>query len=229
MKRILFLLLFSFCLGKIVAQDTITKRNSEIIIAKILEINPTEIKYKRVDNIDGPLYIINKSEVKMIVYVNGMKELFEEKPIAKTAISISNNDDYVQKKAESNKIDMWSSGKYRQGNHMLNERDAHYLLLQTKDKKIMSLVGQAKDAKGMQYIGFAGIPLGIGAYGLLIASAINGGSSSGPLGIGLNPAYATGSVVCALAAIACPIASGQFKRKRTNCNRAAVKLYNEKF
>lgn len=39
------------------AQDVITKRNGDEILAKILEVNPTEIKYKRYDNPDGPLYV----------------------------------------------------------------------------------------------------------------------------------------------------------------------------
>lgn len=220
MKKIVFNLILLFTVNVAFAQDTITKRNAEKIVAKILEIGTTEIKFKKFDNQEGPLYIVNKSEIKMIVYANGMKELFEDKEAIKVQPA---TDDYVVKKPESNKIDMWSAGKYRQGNRMLNEREAQYILLESKDKKIMGLVGQAKDAKKMQYIGFAAIPLGIGAGALLIGSAINGGYN------GFDPSYLAGSAVCALAAIACPIVAITLKSKRTNCNRAAVKLYNEKF
>ncbi|MCX6295415.1 MAG: hypothetical protein NTX97_05000 [Bacteroidetes bacterium] len=227
-KSVLSILLCFFTLVNF-AQDTITKNNSEKIIAKIIEINSTELKFKKFDFLDGPTYIEKKSDINFIVYSNGMKEVFKQEPAPKIEVKVSDNSDYyVGKSSESNKIEMWGSGRYRQKNVRIGERDVHTILMETKDKKIMTLVSSAKDAKAMQYIGFAAIPLGISAYGLLIASMIYGNTSaSGSLG--LNPGYVTGSAVCLVAAIACPIVSGTFKRKRTNYNRAAVKLYNEKY
>ncbi len=229
MKKLTLILLLS-CLSLVnFAQDTITKNNSEKIIAKIIEISSTEVKFKKFDFLDGPTYIEKKSDINFIVYSNGMKEVFKQEPTQKIEIKVADNTDYYGgKPAESNKIEMWGSGRYQQKNVRLGERDVQNILMETKDKKIIALVSSAKDAKAMQYIGFAAIPLGIGAYGLLIASMIYGNTgASGSLG--LNPAYATGSAVCLFAAVACPIVSGSFKRKRTNYNRAAVKLYNEKY
>lgn len=55
--------------------DVIVLKNGTEINAKVLEINPTEIKYKKCDNIDGPTIIINKSDATKIRYANGITEL----------------------------------------------------------------------------------------------------------------------------------------------------------
>jgi hypothetical protein len=58
------------------AQDKIHKTDSTIIETKVLEIGNTEIKYKKFSNQNGPTYTISKTEVQMIVYENGEKEIF---------------------------------------------------------------------------------------------------------------------------------------------------------
>lgn len=222
MKKIILLISLTFIFGNIFSQDTIHKRNSEKVIAKILEITPAEIKYKKFDFQDGPLYTEKKSAIKMIVFANGMKEVFEEEKAVKTEIKVAETpDDYVVKETPvSTKIDQWGQNRFRYKSRIHNEREIQDVLLKTKDKKIMSLVGSAKDAKKMQYVGFAGIPLGIGAGVLAIASVSS---------YSFEPSYLAGAAVCAVAAIACPVVAITMKSKRNNCNRAAVKLYNEKF
>jgi hypothetical protein len=63
------------------AQDLLTKKNGEDISAKILEVDITEIKYKKFDDLNGPIFTILKSEVLLIRYENGTKDIFvdEEK------------------------------------------------------------------------------------------------------------------------------------------------------
>lgn len=60
------------------AQDIILLRNGSELQAKVAELTPTEIKYRRFDNPDGPLITIMRSEVFMITYENGSKELMSE-------------------------------------------------------------------------------------------------------------------------------------------------------
>lgn len=70
----LFLLIFSaFCSY---SQDQLFKRDNTKLEVKILEINPTEIKYKLFTYQDGPTIIIAKSEVALIIYQNGTHETF---------------------------------------------------------------------------------------------------------------------------------------------------------
>lgn len=72
-----FLLFFSCVELELNAQDTLFLRNSSKVVVKLSEITPTQLKYKRFDNLDGPNYAINKSEVEYVVFANGLKEQFE--------------------------------------------------------------------------------------------------------------------------------------------------------
>lgn len=76
-KIFLMLLLLATCYAGY-AQDTITKRNGEEIQAKVLEITINAIKYKRFDNLEGPVIHIAKNEVFLITYENGTKETFTD-------------------------------------------------------------------------------------------------------------------------------------------------------
>ena len=230
MKKNILILALVFSFGNVFSQDTIVRRGAEIIVAKILEISPTEIKYKKFDFQDGPIYIEVKAGVKMVIFANGMKEIFEEQKVIVETITRPQTDEHLVKEAPvSTKIDMWGQNKYKFKNDILNEKEVQDLLIQTKDKKIISLVTSAKSAKSGQFIGFAGIPLGVGAGVLLVSSIINGNygifrSNSGP-----DTDYLAGGAVCMVAAIACPVISMTMKNKRTKCNREAIKLYNQKY
>jgi len=67
--------------------DNITLRNGGEISAKVLEISTTEVKYKNCDNLNGPTYTIKKSEVFMIKYPNGTKDII---PPSNSASSTKN-------------------------------------------------------------------------------------------------------------------------------------------
>jgi len=55
--------------------DLITLLNGEEILAKIVEIGTKDIRYKKCDNLNGPDYILPKTEVFMVKYPNGTKEV----------------------------------------------------------------------------------------------------------------------------------------------------------
>ncbi|UOQ72894.1 hypothetical protein [Hymenobacter cellulosilyticus] len=76
MQRIVLTLFFVLLALVTQAQDVLTKQNGEEVQVKVLEITPTEVHYKRFDYLDGPLIIVRKSDVFMIRYANGTKELF---------------------------------------------------------------------------------------------------------------------------------------------------------
>lgn len=60
------------------AQDVLLKRNGEEVQVKVQEIDSELIKYKRYDNLEGPLISIAKRDVFMIKYENGTKEVFKD-------------------------------------------------------------------------------------------------------------------------------------------------------
>jgi len=83
MKKFIFLLfsIFSFFVFfRVQAQDIIIKKNAEEIPAKVLEVEIEVIKYKRQDNLEGPVISISKADVFMIKYANGTKEVFNAAP-----------------------------------------------------------------------------------------------------------------------------------------------------
>ena len=53
------------------ATDVIVLKNSTRIDAKILEVSETEIKYKKADNPDGPIFTQRVSGISVILYDNG--------------------------------------------------------------------------------------------------------------------------------------------------------------
>lgn len=73
----IFLLLVCFA-SALSAQDRIILKNGNIIDAKVQEIQVSEVKYKRFDNLNGPVYTMQKSEIFMITYENGSKEVINE-------------------------------------------------------------------------------------------------------------------------------------------------------
>ena len=64
--------------GTVHAQDVIIKKNGDEIQAKVEEIGTAEVKYKRFGSESGPVYVISKSEVIMIKYADGTKDIFEQ-------------------------------------------------------------------------------------------------------------------------------------------------------
>jgi hypothetical protein len=71
------LLICCLFMNKAFSQDIIMKQDLENIESKVIEITPSEVKYKKFKNLEGPLITILKSEVKMIKYENGDLEEFK--------------------------------------------------------------------------------------------------------------------------------------------------------
>jgi len=74
MKYILLFILFICSSNIIKAQDTLSMRSGENILVKVIEVGTTEVKYKKLDNLNGPVFSILKSDLLMIKYENGTSE-----------------------------------------------------------------------------------------------------------------------------------------------------------
>ena len=86
MRKIL-LILSVLCSLSAMAQDVIVKRNGEELQCKILEVSKNEVKYKRWTNQDGPSFAEKKSDIFMIKYENGEKEVVAyESPVLETPV-----------------------------------------------------------------------------------------------------------------------------------------------
>lgn len=76
------ILLFIFVISQItVAQDILYLINGSKISVKVKEINTTDLKYKDFSNIEGPTYVISKSDLVLIQYSNGSTEVLNKNPM----------------------------------------------------------------------------------------------------------------------------------------------------
>lgn len=69
------------------AQDIIVLCNADEIEAKVTTVAEDEVSYKRWSNLEGPTYILDKSQIFYIKYENGEKELINEIPIKESTSS----------------------------------------------------------------------------------------------------------------------------------------------
>ncbi len=81
MRKFIFIVFIVICSSNsLSAQDIIILQNGEEISAKVLEVNPTEIKYKRFGS-ERPIYSIEKFRIFMIKYEDGYTDLFNQENI----------------------------------------------------------------------------------------------------------------------------------------------------
>lgn len=91
MKKILIMMI-AFCIVEsLSAQDVIVKRDGSTILSKVLEVNSTDIKYKKFSNQNGPTYTISVSEILSVNYENGEKDTFNN-PNSTVAIASPTSD-----------------------------------------------------------------------------------------------------------------------------------------
>jgi hypothetical protein len=78
MKKRVFLVLACVCgTASVLAQDLIVKRDSSRIEARVTEVSPSEVRYKRFSNPDGPTYVLPTADIHAIRYANGEEEVYE--------------------------------------------------------------------------------------------------------------------------------------------------------
>ena len=79
MKNQIILFLIILISFNLAAQDIIFTRTGEEIKSKVIEITPDFVKYKKFNNPEGPQYSIKKTDVLLIKYPNGTKDIFTNK------------------------------------------------------------------------------------------------------------------------------------------------------
>lgn len=219
--------LISFCLLfagiTAQAQDTIYKRNREVIQAKIAEISSTEVKYKRYTMQDGPLFVISRDEVQKIKFANGVVDSFAVAPVvAQPPVTTQPSVVYQTTPTLTGLIQNPRPGTYYFNQVKINEKKLLFIATDKnrawKDKELTQAIMATRDYKNNQYIsGFGGPIVGIGC---LIASSqmvTNGGNENVAAALIFNGVGIF---------IASQIVSPMFKRKRSKSARKVVELYN---
>jgi hypothetical protein len=75
-------------LGKDTCGDVLFFKKGQKIIAKVIAIEGNNVRYKRCDNLDGPIFSVNKKSLALLQYVNGTKEdlSLQEEPTTYTVV-----------------------------------------------------------------------------------------------------------------------------------------------
>ncbi|MDB5211531.1 MAG: hypothetical protein JWQ30_2358, partial [Sediminibacterium sp.] len=58
------------------AQDKILRKNGQKLTVKVIEVGSTDIKYKTLDDPDGPVYVLERDRISKIEFANGKVEKF---------------------------------------------------------------------------------------------------------------------------------------------------------
>lgn len=74
-----FCVFFLSCLSSF-SQDVLYTISGKKLNTKVLEINVTDIKYKNVDNPEGPTYVIAKSDIVLVQFANGLTQVINSNP-----------------------------------------------------------------------------------------------------------------------------------------------------
>ncbi|MEI6487612.1 MAG: hypothetical protein WCP52_01550 [Bacteroidota bacterium] len=203
------------------SQDTIAMNDRSLIIAKVTEIYPLEIRYKKFNNQQGPDYIINKTEVLCITYKNGTVDSFPVskpwfRPLASKPINVI---DTLENLSISKKITN-EGNCFFYGNEILTENNIHVLMKRKNNKELSRYANKAKISKAFQPVTIVGFPLAtFGA--LLLLNDLTSPPSSSP-----KDARILGNVLLALSAI-CLSSTIYLNWNRKKQNKKAINLYNQ--
>lgn len=98
MKKIVLLsLFFLLCLNFISsAQDIIYKKDGSKEEAKIVLVGEKEIQYKKYNNLEGPVYTLNKKDIVLIAYQNGEYETIKTADDDKKAAKIELSENFAK-------------------------------------------------------------------------------------------------------------------------------------
>lgn len=79
MKKVFITLLTVMSAMSAFCADVIVTTKSEKLEVKIVEISSTEVKYKKVSNLQGPTFVLSTDEINTIMYENGEVQVMEHK------------------------------------------------------------------------------------------------------------------------------------------------------
>ena len=97
------------------APDVITLKNGEDIQALIQEIGVDHVEYKKFDNPNGRNYTLRRSEIFMIRYANGSKDVLADSsvPVVTTTPALIPEQQNVQNNKDEVYFNFWGTLKYR--------------------------------------------------------------------------------------------------------------------
>ena len=86
-------LLFAIIFSTAFSQDDIIMQNDNVVRGKVEEVGVNLIRYRKADNMDGPIYDMPKGDVYMIVYSNGSRDVINPRGSNNASSYSSQSDD----------------------------------------------------------------------------------------------------------------------------------------
>jgi hypothetical protein len=101
MKTSFLVIILVFMAGiSLKAQDKIYRKNGKVLEVKIIEIGSTDIKYKQLNEPDGPVYVLETDRVKKIITADGKTQTFTD--------NLKDIESYEGQKTKAIKINFFS-------------------------------------------------------------------------------------------------------------------------
>ena len=231
------------------AQDTLIKRNGDILMVKVLEMGTNAVSYKRADFEEGPTFVENNADIFMIKFRNGQKQEFKNETQVRSTDNtplpgkdqLAYNDKHpdLNKKipsttgsdplrsgpvSDSYRIEQ-INGKYMMNGQKIGRKELDRQLSRSKNPAVKTGLKAAKTTKTLQKIvGLTSIP-----------STIAGGITSIVTFANLYSAYNHGTLTPSnyvntglsfLGTLSLPVTSKILKKKRDKMYEGLIDLHN---
>jgi hypothetical protein len=220
---LIFFAFFLFLSPLLKAQDTLVKRNGEKLIVKLLEVNPNDLKYKRFDYQDGPVFTVSKAELSYIVYANGVKESYENfvapvlppmtLPKEDLTITISGRTSYYFKERR------------------LEEQDMLMVIKKRNDPKLNMMVKKTSnlhfDQQVATYTGLAVFSAGLFTSAGIFSRFSSNPPARGRAGRAANAQMRQTGAYIMLGGVACELAAIYFHYAHVRQAHLAARQYNK--
>ena len=204
------------------SQDTLYLKSGQKVASKILEVTPSEIKYKKTDNPEGPTYVTNSIDINIVKYSNGTIDTIKGQPpvniIVKAPVIPA-----APKVIDPHPPIYVTGPVFKYDGRHINARAAQEIMLKVNDPQLNQYVKTARSSKTIGMVtGFLAIPTFVFGVGYSFVALLTNSGSSTDLSYG--PGIASGVV-----AAACLATSITFNVRKKHNMKAAVALYNEKY
>lgn len=225
-NRKLLKMLMAFTLNSIailaLSQDTLHFRNGSPLVCKVIEISPLEIKYKKIENAEGPVYIINKEDIKLINYQNGTTDSFAEiKPWFKPKQKIEKKETDIINPKEQKQPKIVKEGRsYFLDNTLYNEGKILAVMKHANIPEVNLHIRKSKLARAFQPVCFIGIPA-------VVVGSISVVYSKGIYDTQTDTRMQTFGVAMLALSAACLTTSITLEHYRNKHNEIAIRLYNQ--
>jgi hypothetical protein len=229
MKKIKVLFSLFLLLGglssQVFSQDIIILKTGEELQAKVDEVGLDAIKYKKFDNLTGPMYTIEKVKVFMIKYENGSKDVFNEQPAVQTqVITPSGTQPTVsQPVVELPKPKVYQKLEYAGGGNIkLNNRVLSTAEVKTIMAPHSSALATYSSGKNLKVTGDVLEVVGYGCLVLMILRSKAAGEATGQDKVDYEAAAQSAAATGIVAFVASIVFEGVGKSKM----KSSVGLYN---